>query len=126
MCIEPTSKRVKPFNRGYKIVRKNKKGDYISEMKWFSPSEEPRPTGKWLDEMPYRPDDDLLNDSAFGMGWHIFSTIKQARRWILGSADSAVIVRVECYGLESPYGLGLTYGKPAGCFQFMKILEEVA
>lgn len=125
MCFEKTDKKIRPFNKGYKLVKKNEKGDYISDMAWFSPSKEPRPPNEWLDEMPYRPDFYFLNDDNLAVGWHIFSAIKQARQWLGNERDGAVIVRVECYGLDEPYGLGIALGKPAGRFQFMKILEEV-
>lgn len=127
MCFEETNKKIKPFNRGYKVMRKIKKGGYIGDMIWFSPSTKPRPARVWLDEMPYRPDCFLLENYAEGMGWHIFSTIEQARKWIKGETDPNVIIaRVECYGHEYPYGLGVAVnGQPAGRFQFMKILEEI-
>jgi hypothetical protein len=84
----------------------------------------------WLDERPFREyveDVDLLFDDRGFVGWHIFSTPQQAIDFKIrfGAYGKCPTVRVECYGLDDPYGLGLAFGKPAGRFQFMKILEEV-
>lgn len=120
MCFERTKKKIEPFFIGYKVMRKEN-GRYSSSI--FRYLEQGYPKRKWLDEMPYREKHRLLKDySRVNVGWHIFSTLRQARGW-KGSWE--VIVRVECYGLAKPYGLGLAYGKPAGRFQFMRIIEEV-
>ncbi len=94
------------------------------------------PKQQWVDEMPWRPESLLLEqepqqtarygEGGADVGWHVLTEIGQATEFIrVHVGSSGVIVRVECYGLKSPYGLGIAFGKPAGRFQFMKILEEI-
>lgn len=120
MCFERTKKKVKPFNVGYRLVFRHD-NQYHGCCSLHSTAVS---MNEWVDEMPFRFIDLLLDmETTANVGWHVFSSIKQAKESVF-TYDA--IVRVECYGLEPPYGLGVIDGKPAGRFQFMKILEEVA
>lgn len=142
MCFERTKKKVEPFRFGFKVMRKKGNAYYSAyaetgEMSGgFFGTFYRIPKRKWVDEMPWRSEDLLLkqnprdtNEYGNGkanVGWHVLTNLNQAmefRRIHVGS--SGIIVRVECYGLEPPYGLGFVYDKPAGRFQFMRILEEI-
>lgn len=143
MCLERMKEKVEPFHIGYRVMVKTYSNHYCSMYYWAGNEEKGNypliKKGDWVDERPYRPitcllatgtKDFLFMDSCsasriFNPGWHVIksleATIKYQREECLGH----VIVRVECYGLDEPYGLGLAHGEDAGCFQFMKILEEV-
>lgn len=134
MCFERTDEKVKPFHIGYKVMKKGQHGykSCLWDQAWAHWATPNIKLGQWIDERPYREYDagnDLLFDDKFCFpGWHIFSTIAQPKSFMRefeNSTGGSFIVRVECYGLAKPYGLGVAYGEPAGRFQFMKILEEV-
>lgn len=133
MCFERTEKRVEPFHIGYKAVRKCSDGKYypvysVGVMNGgHTALSVGLPLRQWLDEMPWRDKRLLLKQRPkVFVGWHVMSTLEQANAFAECHASvNGVVLRVECYGLNKPYGLGHVDNKPAGRFQFMKILEEI-
>lgn len=135
MCFDRTDKRVKPFHVGYRVMKKEGNRYYSAfstgtMSSGWQGTHNPLPRKKWLDEMAWRPESLLLRQKTnIPVGWHVFSTIEAGeaflRDFVFLQQKNTVILRVKCYGLRKPYGMGLAYGQPAGRFQFMKILEEV-